>query len=77
MKVLCLYQATVVAKRGVNDQAQVYVGSIYTVVDTIEYNGGEYYKLEEVEGALFFSGMFAPLTDEPAEVIEEPEMIEA
>lgn len=73
MKVMCLYQATEIIRHGLNDRGQVFVGNIYTVLEVREYNGEDYYALEEVKGILFFSEMFAILPDNSADEMAEEE----
>lgn len=74
MHVMCLYQATEIVRHGLNDQGQVHVGSVYTVLEVKEYNGEDYYSLEEVKGILFFSEMFAVLPDATADEMQEEEL---
>lgn len=73
MIVMCLYQATEIVRHGVNDQGQVFVGNIYTVLEVREYNGEDYYSLEEIKGILFFSEMFAVLPDATSDEMSEAE----
>lgn len=77
MRVICLSEPKEVVRSGINDNAKVYIGNIYTVVNVVEYNNEDYYKLKDVEGCLFFSEMFAPIEEGPAEVIEEQELSHA
>jgi hypothetical protein len=71
MQVMCVLEANTIVKSGVNDAANVHIGNEYTVVDTIEYGGEEYFKLSEVPGAYFSSKLFAVLPDASADEMQE------
>lgn len=49
-------------------------GDIDEVIDTEYYFGAAYYELQRFPDLMCAAEMFAPLSDEPAEVIEEKEL---
>lgn len=71
MRVLCIQEPNTIVKCGINDTAQVHIGSEYNAADAIEYEGEYYYKLEEIPGALFHERLFATLPDQTANEMAE------
>lgn len=70
MKVICVLEPNTIVRQGVNNSAKVHIGNEYTVIDIIDYDNETYYKLEEVDGALFHEKLFAPLDD-----LDETELV--
>jgi hypothetical protein len=73
MRVMCILEPNTLVRSGKNDSAMVHVGNEYNVIDIIEHNNDTYYKLEEIDGALFHEKLFAPINgdDETTLVTEE------
>lgn len=71
MNLLCINQPSVLIKSGQNDTAKIYVGNMYTLEYAYDYFGETYFKLAEVEGAMFYEGHFATLPNATADEMEE------
>ena len=71
MQVLCIQERSgQVVRHGLNDNAVINIGDIYTVIDEIEYQGQLFYQLSEIYGCAFLSSYFSPLS-----IIDETQLV--
>lgn len=78
MTVVCINDKWVPTKAAANNP-QPKIGDKLTVRDEVyaEKFNGSFYEFEEYPDCFYLKTMFIELPDEPAEVIEETEMMEA